>query len=221
MQNQRDFISALKWPALAAALVACALAFLSAQESRNSAATSGSEPVAIARVDMREAMRILHDEHGRILDQVDRQQAEIEQKAAEDAHAFDQARLAAEQARLAAAEEAARKLAEQRAAETKRIADASPPKTVPRPKPEPAASGAPLDIVPVAGGESGPLVAEPLGPIEAAVAKASAFTGEIKDKAVATVTDIKDWFAAAGDKLLGRDKAPSSMPASRFMPASW
>ncbi len=32
---------------------------------------------------------MLHDEHDRILDQIDRQRAQSEQKAAEDAHAFE------------------------------------------------------------------------------------------------------------------------------------
>ena len=58
--------------------------------------------------------------------------------------------------------------------------------------------------MPVTGGESGPLVSQPRGPIETVVAKVGDVAGEIKTRAVATVVDIKDWFSAAGDRLLGR-----------------
>jgi hypothetical protein len=193
----------LKWPMIVAALTAAFVALIPAQHS---APPVSGELEVIARVDMREAMRILHDEHDRVLDQADRKRAETEQQAAEDSYAF-------EQARLAAIEEAARKLAEQRAAEQraleqraaeKRVAEASLAKDTRKPKPEPVAAAAPLDIVPVTGGESGPLVSEPRGPIEMVVAKVGGVAGEIKNKAVAAVTDIKGWFSAAGDKLLGR-----------------
>ena len=88
----------------------------------------------VSRTEMRDAMRLLRDGHDRVLDQADRQRAESEQKAAEEAHAFEQARIAAaeEAARLAAAQEAARKLAEQRAAEMKRVAEAAPAKRRPQ-----------------------------------------------------------------------------------------
>ena len=56
------------------------------------------------------------------------------------------------------------------------------------------------------GGESGPLAQKPRGPIETVVAKVGDVADEIKNKTVSTVTGIKDWFSAAGDKLLGRDK---------------
>ena len=165
MRNrQNEFISALTWPALAAVLVAGAWALLPALHTTTP--TQPSEPpVEIAS---RDAMRILRDGHDKVLDQVDRQRAESEQKAAEDAHAFERAR---EEARLAAAREAARKLAEQRAAEqrqaeqrvaeqraaeqraaeAKRVAEVTPAMQLPRPKPEPVVAGAPLDIVPARG----------------------------------------------------------------------
>ena len=215
-RGRSDFLSTLIWPALAAALVAGGLAFLSAHPSTtDTAGLRDREPVPASR----EAMRMLHDEHDRVLDQADRQRAQTEQKAAEDEHAFEQAR---EQARLAAAaeaaaQEAARKLAEQRAAEGRRVADASPVKEIRKPKPEAAAAsppGAPLDIVP-AGGESAPVVRKPRGPIETVVAKVGDVADEIKNKAVGTVTGIKDWFSAAGDKLLGRDNK-AGLPASRL-----
>jgi hypothetical protein len=213
--RQNEFLSALKWPALAAALVAGALALLPALNTMTP--TPPSEPeVTVAS---RDAMRILRDGHDKVLDQIDRQRAESEQKAAEEAHAF-------EQARLAAAEEAARKLAEQRAAEqraaeqraaeAKRVADASAVRDVrtPKPKPEPAVAGAPLDIVPASGGESG--VRKQRGPIEVVVATVGDVADEIKNKTVSTVTGIKDWFSAAGDKLLGRDKPVPAAPASHL-----
>lgn len=212
----RDFILSLKWPFAAAALVAGVFALVPAQAPAPSKPVAEQESTAASR----EAMRMLHDEHDRILDQVDRQRAQSEQKAAEDAHAFEEARQAAEQARIAAIREAERKLAEARAAETKRVADASVPmpKEPRKPKAEPAASGAPLDIVPVSDGESGPLVAKPRGPIETVVATVGDVTTGIKNKAVATVTGITDWFASAGDKLLGREKTPpqAPLPASRL-----
>lgn len=212
----RDFILSLKWPFAAAALVAGVFALVPAQAPAPSKPAAEQESTAASR----EAMRMLHDEHGRILDQVDRQRAQSEQKAAEDAHAFEEARQAAEQARIAAIREAERKLAEARAAETKRVADASvpTPKEPRKPKAEPAASGAPLDIVPVSDGESGPLVAKPRGPIETVVATVGDVTTGIKNKAVATVTGITDWFASAGDRLLGREKTPpqAPVPASRL-----
>ncbi len=208
MSRQNDFIAVLKWPALIAAVVAAALVAFPSSTPEPSSAPGSREAASVSRVDMRDAMRMLRDEHDRVLEQDDRQPAHAEQKAAEDAHAF-------EQARLAAAQEAERKLAEQRAAEAKRLADASAAKESRKPKPEPVVAAAPLDIVPVAGSESGPLV-KPRGPIETVVAKAGDLAGEIKDKAVATVTDIKDWFSAAGDKLLGRDKSAPALPASRF-----
>lgn len=220
-----DFLSALKWPALAAALVAAALSLLPALNSGPSKVSSDLE--VISRVDMRQAMRMLHDEHGRVLDQADRQRVQSEQKAAEDAHAFEQARLAAAEAARKLAEQRAteqraieQRAAEQRAAEMKRVADASAPKDVRKPKPEVVAPGAPLDIVPASGGESAPLVRRPRGPIETVVAKVGDVADEIKNKTVSAVTDIKDWFSAAGDKLLGRDRAPSSVPASRLS-SSW
>ena len=164
-------------------------------------------------------MRMLHDEHDRILDQVDRQRAQSEQKAAENSHAFEQARQAAEQARIAAIREAERKLAEARAAEMKRVADASVPASEPAPKPKAGpdvAAGPPLDIAPVSGGESGPLVAKPRGPIETVVAKVGDVTNGIKNTALATVTGITDWFASTGDKLLGRERTPPPVPTSRL-----
>jgi hypothetical protein len=216
MRNRKNqFVSALKWPALAAALVAGALALLPVLNSTTPIKPSEPEPVAASR----DAMRILRDGHDRVLDQVDRQRAESEQKAAEEAHAFEQAR---EQARIAAAQEAARKLAEQRAAEqrqaeqraaeAKRVAEVTPAK-LPKPKPEPVAAGAPLEIVPAPGE---PPVQKPRGPIETVVATVGGVADEIKNKTVSTVVGIKDWFSAAGDKLLGRDKPPSSVPASRL-----
>jgi len=209
MSRQSDFIAVLKWPALIAAVVAAALVLFPSSTPEPASAPGSREAASVSRVDMRDAMRMLREEHDRVLDQADRQRAQAEQKAAEDAHAF-------EQARLAAAQEAERKLAEQRAAEAKRLADASVAKESRKPKPEPVVvAGAPLDIVPAAGSESGPLV-KPRGPIETVVAKAGDLAGEIKDKAVATVIDIKDWFSAAGDKLLGRDKSAPALPASRF-----
>jgi len=231
---QSEFLSALKWPALAAALVAGALALLPALNTVTP--TQPSEPeVTVAS---RDAMRILRDGHDKVLDQIDRQRAESEQKAAEEAHAFGQAR---EEARLAAAREAARKLAEQRlaeqkladqraveqraaearAAETKRVADASSAKDIRKPKPEPVAAGAPLDIVPASGGESGPLAQKPRGPIETVVATVGDVADEIKNKTVSTVVGIKDWFSAAGDKLLGRDKPAPATPASHLSSSSW
>jgi beta-glucosidase-like glycosyl hydrolase len=231
MRNRKNqFVSALKWPALAAALVAGALALLPVLNSTTPIKPSEPEPVAASR----DAMRILRDGHDRVLDQVDRQRAESEQKAAEEAHAFEQAR---EQARVVAALEAARKLAEQRAAEqrlaeqrqaeqrqaeqrhaeqraaeAKRVAEVTPAK-LPKPKPEPVAAGAPLEIVPAAGE---PPVQKPRGPIETVVATVGGVADEIKNKTVSTVVGIKDWFSAAGDKLLGRDKPPSPIPASRL-----
>ncbi|HKY87847.1 MAG TPA: hypothetical protein VJL90_13885 [Pseudorhodoplanes sp.] len=221
MRNrQNEFVAALKWPALAAVLVAGAFALLPALRTVPPAPPSAPS-VEIAS---REAMRILRDGHDRVLDQADRQRAESEQKAAEEAHAFEQAR---EQARIAAAQEAARKLAEQRAAEqrqaeqrlaeqraaeAKRVADVTPAK-LPKPKPEPVAAGAPLEIVPASGE---PPVAKPRGPIETVVATVGGVADEIKNKTVSTVVGIKDWFSAAGDKLLGRDRPPSSVPASRL-----
>jgi Skp family chaperone for outer membrane proteins len=226
MRNrQNEFVAALKWPALAAVLVAGAFALLPALRSAPTTAPS-EPPVEIAS---RDAMRILRDGHDRVLDQVDRQRAESEQKAAEEAHAFEQAR---EQARIAAAREAARKLAEQRAAEqrqaeqrqaeqrqaeqraaeAKRVADVTPAK-LPKPKPEPVAAGAPLEIVPAPGE---PPVQKPRGPIETVVATVGGVADDIKNKTVSTVVGIKDWFSAAGDKLLGRDKPPSAVPASRL-----
>ena len=115
MRNrQNDILWALKWPALAAALVAGAFALFPVLQT--STPTQPSEPAieVVSRAEMRDAMRILRDGHDKVLDQVDRQLAESEQKAAEDAHAFERAK---EEARIAAAQEAARKLAEQRAAE--------------------------------------------------------------------------------------------------------
>jgi hypothetical protein len=236
MRNRKNqFVSALKWPALAAALVAGALALLPVLNSTTPIKPSEPEPVAASR----DAMRILRDGHDKVLDQVDRQRAESEQKAAEEAHAFEQAR---EQARVAAAQEAARKLAEQRAAEqrlaeqrqaeqrqaeqrlaeqrlaeqraaeTKRVAEVTPAK-LPKPKPEPIAAGAPLEIVPASGE---PPVQRPRGPIETVVATVGGVADEIKNKTVSTVVGIKDWFSAAGDKLLGRDKPPSAVPANRL-----
>jgi hypothetical protein len=221
MRNRKNqFVSALKWPALAAALVAGALALLPVLNSTTPIKPSEPEPVAASR----DAMRILRDGHDKVLDQVDRQRAESEQKAAEDAHAFERAR---EEARLAAAREAARKLAEQRAAEqrlaeqrlaeqraaeTKRVAEVTPAK-LPKPKPEPVAAGAPLEIVPAPGE---PPVQKPRGPIETVVATVGGVADEIKNKTVSTVVGIKDWFSAAGDKLLGRDKPPSAVPANRL-----
>jgi len=215
--RQNELLSVLKWPALAAALVAGALALLPALNTMTP--TPPSEPeVTVAS---RDAMRILRDGHDKVLDQIDRQRAESEQKAAEEAHAF-------EQARLAAAEEAARKLAEQRAAEqraaeqraaeAKRVADASAARDVrtPKPKPEPVAAGAPLDIVPASGGEGGSLPQKPRGPIETVVATVGDVADEIKNKTVSTVVGIKDWFSAAGDKLLGRDKPVPAAPASHL-----
>jgi hypothetical protein len=241
MRNrQNEFVAALKWPALAAVLVAGAFALLPALGT--APPTPPSEPpVEIAS---RDAMRILRDGHDRVLDQVDRQIAESEQKAAEEAHAFEQAR---EQARIAAAQEAARKLAEQRAAEqrlaeqrqaeqrqaeqrqaeqrqaeqrlaeqrsaeAKRVAEVTPAR-LPKPKPEAVAAGAPLEIVPAPGE---PPVQKPRGPIEAVVATVGGVADEIKNKTVSTVVGIKDWFSAAGDRLLGRDKPPSPVPASRL-----
>lgn len=207
-----NFISVLKWPALAAALAAAAVALLPAQLSERAAAPADSQLTTVSRVDMRDAMRMLNEGHNRVLDQADRQRVESEQKAEEDAYAF-------EQARVAAAQEAARKLAEQRAAEQraaeqraveqraaemKRVAEASLPKNTPKPKPEPVATGAPLDIVPASGGESAPLVRKPRGPIETVVATVGDVADGIKSTAVSTVTGIKDWFAAAGDRVLGR-----------------
>jgi hypothetical protein len=209
MSRQSDFIAVLKWPALIAAVVAAALVLFPSSTPEPASAPGSREAASVSRVDMRDAMRMLHEEHDRVLDQADRQRAQAEQKAAEDAHAF-------EQARLAAAQEAARKLAEQRAAEVKRLADASAAKESRKPKPESVVAGAPLDIVPAAGSESGPPVQKPRGPIETVVAKAGDLAGEIKDKAVATVTDIKEWFSAAGEKLLGRDKSTPALPASRI-----
>lgn len=225
MRNrQNGFLSALKWPALAAALVAGAFALLPVFNSVSPTADVQREPAVASR----DAMRILRDGHDKVLDQIDRQLAQNEQKAAEDAHAFEQAR---EEARLAAAREAARKLAEQRlaeqrlveqraaeqrVAETKRMAEVAPAKDVRKPKAEPVAAGAPLDIVPASGDESGALAQKPRGPIETVVATVGGVADEIKNKTVSTVVGIKDWFSAAGDKLLGRDKPASSVPASRL-----
>ncbi len=220
MRNrQNEFLSALKWPALAAALVAGAFALLPVFNSVGPTADVQREP----EVASRDAMRILRDGHNKVLDQIDRQLAQDEQKAAEDAHAFEQAR---EEARLAAAREAARKLAEQRlaeqraaeqrVAETKRMAEVAPAKDVRKPRAEPVAAGAPLDIVPASGDESGALAQKPRGPIETVVATVGGVADEIKNKTVSTVVGIKDWFSAAGDKLLGRDKPASSVPASRL-----
>ena len=39
---------------------------------------------------------------------------------------------------------------------------------------------------------------------------------EIKNKTVSTVTGINDWFSAAGDKLLGRDRPAPAAPTSRL-----
>jgi hypothetical protein len=226
MRNRQNTILwALKWPALAAALVAGAFALLPAFQAATP--VPPAEPVVevVSRAEMRDAMRILRDGHDKVLDQVDRQRAESEQKAAEEAHAFERAR---EEARLAAEREAARKLAEQklaeqraaeqraaeaRAPEAKRVAEVTPAKPLPKPKPEPAAAGAPLDIVPAAGE---PPVVKPRGPIETVVATVGGVADDIKNKTVSTVVGIKDWFSAAGDKLLGRDKPASSGPTSRL-----
>ena len=226
MRNPKfDFLSLLKWPALAALLVAGAFALL--PEIR-SAAPRQPEPQpqtaaeAPSRAEMRDAMRMLRDGHDKVLDQIDRQRAEAEQKAAEEAHAFEQARIAAEQARIA---EAARKLAEQklaeqraaeqRAAEAKRVADASAAREARKPKPEPVVAGAPLDIAPPAVGENAP-VQKPRGPIETVVATVGDVADGIKNKTVSTVVGIKDWFSAAGDKLLGRGKPASSAPTGQL-----
>lgn len=200
------FISAWKWPLLAALAVAVAVTLIPARIAEKPLVSDAREPVAASR----EAMRMLHEEHDRVLEQIGRQRAQTEQKAAEDAYALDQARLAA-------AREAERKLAEQRAAEAKRVADAAVAKDSRKPKPEPVvAAGAPLDIVPVTGGDSAPAVEKPRGPIQAMVAT----VGKIKDKAVETVTGIRDWFSAAGDRLLGREKAVPQPPSSRLSSTS-
>ncbi len=220
--RQNEFLSKLKWPALAAALVAGALALLPALNTSPTAQVQ-SEPETVSRVEMRDAMRILRDGHNKVLDQIDRQRAESEQKAAEDAHAFEQAR---EEARLAAAREAARKLAEQklaeqraaehRAADAKRVAEAPPSREARKPKPEPVAASAPLDITPAPGDENGALAQKPRGPIETVVATVGGVADEIKNKTVSTVVGIKDWLSAAGDKLLGRDRPASSSPVNRL-----
>ena len=101
----RDFVLSLKWPFAAAAVLAGAFAFISMQAPAPSKPSAEQESSAASR----EAMRMLHDEHDRILDQINRQRAQSEQKAAEDTHAFEQARQDAEQARIAAIREAERK----------------------------------------------------------------------------------------------------------------
>jgi hypothetical protein len=216
MQNRRtELLSALKWPALAAVLVAAGLAVLSPRDQARS--TAPAERVTEAA--SRDAMRNLREGHDRVLDQADRQRALSEQKAAEDAHAFEIARrAAAEEAARKEREETARRLAEQRAAEQriaeqrasemKRVAEASPVRETRKPNPEPVVAGPPLDIAPPP--------RKPQNPIEAVVMKVGDVAGDIKNTAVSTVTGIKDWFAATGDKLLGRDRAPSS----RFL-TSW
>jgi len=215
ISRPRDFILSLKWPLAAAILVAGVFAAVPVLTPSSPKFTTPAEQEASAA--SREAMRMLHEEHDRVLDQIDRQRAQSEQKAAEDAHAFEQARQAAEQARIAAIREAERKLAEARAAETKRMAEVSVPTPRDRkPRPEPEAAGAPLDIVPVAGGESGPLVGKPKGPIETVVAKVGDVTNGIKNTALSTVTGITGWFASTGDKLFGREKAPPPAPTSRL-----
>jgi hypothetical protein len=164
---------------------------------------------------------MLNDAHNRVHDQADRQRVQSEQRAAEDAYAFnearEEARRKAEEVRLAAAREAERKLAEQqRVAEARRAADASASKDHRKPKAaEPEVAGAPLDIVTVAGSESGPLVTEPRGPIETVVAKVGDVTTSIKNTAVETVSGITGWFSSAGDKLLGRNRTPPA-PVSRL-----
>ena len=215
LSRPRDLMLSLKWPFAAAAVMAGMFALVSVYTPAPSNAPAEQESSAASR----DAMRMLHDEHDRILDQIDRQRAQSEQKAAEDSHAFEEARQAAEQARIAAIREAERKLAEARAAEMKRVADASVPAPKPAPKPKAGpevAAGPPLDIAPVSGGESGPLVAKPRGPIETVVATVGDVTTGIKNKAVATVTGITDWFASTGDKLLGREKTPPPAPTSRL-----
>jgi hypothetical protein len=221
MRNPKfDFLSLLKWPALAALLVAVSLSLL--PEFRPAAPVPPQpEAEAPSRAEMRDAMRMLRDGHDKVLDLADRQRAEAEQKAAEEAHAFEQARIAAEQARIA---EAARKLAEQklaeqraaeqRAAEAKRVADASSAREARKPKPEPVVAGAPLDIAPPAIGEVP--VQKPRGPIETVVATVGDVADDIKNKTVSTVVGIKDWFSAAGDKLLGRGKPGSSAPTGQL-----
>jgi hypothetical protein len=222
MRNPKfDFLSLLKWPALAALLVAVSLSLL--PEFRPAAPVQPQpEAEAPSRAEMRDAMRILRDGHDKVLDLADRQRAEAEQKAAEEAHAFEQARIAAEQARIA---EAARKLAEQklaeqraaehRAAEAKRVADASSAREARKPKPEPVVAGAPLDIAPPAIGENAP-VQKPRGPIETVVATVGDVADDIKNKTVSTVVGIKDWFSAAGDKLLGRGRPGSLAPTGQL-----
>lgn len=217
ISKPRDFLWSMKWPIAIAALAAGLFAVIPVlTPSSPKFATPAEQDEAAAT---REAMRMLHDEHDRILDQVDRQRARSEQKAAEDAHAFEQARQQAELDRIAAIREQERKLAEQqqRAAETKRTADASPLPRERKPKAEPEAAGAPLDIVPAGNPGEAP-AAQPRGPIETVVAKVGDVTNGIKNTALATVNGITGWFASTGDKLFGRDKpaAPQPGPTSRL-----
>ena len=48
------------------------------------------------------------------------------------------------------------------------------------------------------------------------VATVGGVADEIKNKTVSTVTGIKDWFSAAGGKLLGRDRPAPAAPTSRL-----
>ena len=222
--RQSDFIAALKWPALmAAVLVAAALGAASRASTPEPASAPGSrEAASVSRVDMRDAMRILRDgarpgsRSGRppARGKPSRRPPRTRMPSSRRAKSAARGRTGSgKETRRATRRRTALRAtscrATRRGGEARRRSDAG--KQLPKPKPEPVAAGAPLDIVP-APGEAAALQ-KPRGPIETVVAKVGGVADEIKNKTVSTVTGIKDWFSAAGDKLLGRDKSARASAA--------
>jgi hypothetical protein len=206
------FLSKFTFDVLPAALASVIGGFLFAQYHVSAPATPAAPPKpaaeAAAALQAKEAMQMVRDEHALIVDYLKAQRAVEEKKAAEERMAMDQARQdAAMTRRDAEAKAAAAHAAEaKRAAEaSRRLAQAQAAKEIhgtisaQSEQPPPAAVRAPLAITPAVSIESPPLV-KPRGPLDTVAETA----GELKDKAIAAVDEIKEWFVAAGDRILGR-----------------
>lgn len=192
----------------AAALIAVSATFLTLAIYSPPSADAPQASDDVSPQEMRRAMSLLHEEHRQIENFVESQRQRDERKAQDEEKAREEAKRAAER-------EAVKKLAAERAAQEKhRVAETNAARPMQAQKPKPgietaANAGAPLDIMAAGGVAAEP---KPRGPADAVAAT----VGEIKEKTVSAIAGIKDWFIAAGDKLLGRPQPVPAQPHSRF-----
>jgi hypothetical protein len=155
-------------------------------------------------------MARLQDDHAALNRFLERKQSETEAKDAAQARALEAARVDAANEARRKAEAAAAYEAAQAAAAQRKPADAAQPKPVPKlepRKPEEAVAeapaGNPMPITP-------PVVQPKRGPIDRAIATASAWT----DKTLAAADAVRTFFTSAAGRLIGIERPASNLTSS-------